>query len=137
MNYTSIVIEGKNVTKEILDKHTLFYRPYNSFISKLQDDTYHMPFMSGPHTIEAALEWCNKQYCFCLNFETRDEAIEVLKLPELKDAYLEHKFTKTNHIGNDPIACSCCTIILGYGRVSVYPEDFLCIACKRHVSEVS
>lgn len=134
MSYYQIKIHGKNLTTEHLQSGVvLFYPSYNSSISRIEEDLFHMPYTSGTHTLKQALEWINQQGYFWIGGE-QEKLQEMLREPLWEKASWLHTsayfdlFQEPNEV-----KCVCCDGLIGYSSNDICVRfDMICSYCKNN-----
>lgn len=145
MTRISIKINGINITKEHLNSQYGFFVPsLESHMTQVSTNKWHMPFISGTHSSEEALNWCNAQDCwFHIFFDTIEEARQLLTDPIWSKARLDHdKSFNTYGIHckglykQGVMKCDCCNNLIGYFYHDTYVVDqFLCVNCIKECIE--
>lgn len=135
-----IKIRSDEITKEQLESGRNFFVPgYCSSISKIEPDQYHMPFPSGPHSLQQTLDFCHSCIGSHVWLTVKDEEnIEsILNDPLWNNATRLHEKPKLDYCEENEdkkyifrkFVCECCDSLLGYGGVLYADYNLICSQC--------
>jgi hypothetical protein len=139
-----VKIRVSDLKKEHLETGVALFVPgYNSYVSKNEDGTYHLPTPSGPVNLETA-------YNFVRSFSPLGHVWVTCSDQEagklLADSLWRDKYTNTGlrlfhekprlycveDNGFRLMRCDCCDDVLGYGASSHEGHNLICGSCMKN-----